>query len=300
MPLISVIIPIFNGRNTLRGAVESVLSQTFSDYEIILIDDASTDGSYDLCAEYAAADKRISLIRNEQNSFVGFTRNRGIEKASGEYIYFLDCDDILYSKEVFARAMDIGAEFCKGGADIITSSVRMDNDGKRKNGKIRTAADLFIFSPYLSQSFYRKRIIYRLFSIERKTAEDCEWLFYNLPSAESIASAPFPFYVYTRGREGSLTTRMKKEYIAPTIDTFIGMYNDENPFPARYERRVKRYCADALIQHALLANRYGMDDVVKTCIPYLKKSKAAPFIALSRVIGLNAAFNLINLKMKIY
>lgn len=300
MPLISVIIPIYNGRDTLAAAVESVLAQTLSDYEIILIDDASTDGSYDLCAEYAAADKRISVIRNGHNSFVGFSRNRGIEKASGEYIYFLDCDDILYSKEVFQKAMDIGAAACEGGADIIASLVRLESGGKRKNGKIRSAADLFIFSPYLSQSFYKKSIIYRLFSIERKTAEDCEWLFYNLPSAQSIAVAPFPFYVYTRGREGSLTTRMKKEYIAPTVDTFIGMYRGENPFPKRDRRRVQRYCADALISHALLANHYGMDDVVKMCVPYLKKSKAAPFIALSRVTGLDAAFKLINLKMKIY
>lgn len=299
MPKISVIIPVYNGENTLKAAVESVLSQTFTDYEIIIADDASTDGSFGVGAAYAKAHKNITIIRNDGNSFVGYTRNRALSLARGEYVFFLDSDDILYSTTVFENAMLLACEGGGDGADIVVSSVRIIAAGGKKKGKIASAADILLFSPYLSQSFYKKDIISRPFDEKRKTAEDCEWLFYNLPAAKSIKAASFPFYIYTSGRAGSLTTDMRSEYIAPTAETFISMYNAENSFPKRDKKKIKRYCADSLITCAVRAEKRGLQGVVKMCVPYLKKSKAAPFILLSRIIGIKAALGIINLKMKL-
>lgn len=299
MPVISVIIPVYNGEKTLAAAIESVLCQTYKDFEIIVVDDASTDGSRNVASVYASECGNVRLIENENNSFVGYSRERGLKEAAGKYIFFLDSDDVIYSKDVFSEAMSLAYKEYKGGADIVSSAVRLTDKGEKFKGKIKSAADIFLFSPYLSQSFYKRDIITRPFSFERKTAEDCEWLYYNLPNAKNVSAADFPFYVYTSDRKGSLTSSFKDEYILPTVDTFIGLYESENGFQKEDKARVKRYCADALIEHAIRANLRGYEEIVKKCVPYLKKSKAAPFIALSRVTGIKTALKIINLRMKI-
>jgi len=90
----SIIVPVYNGEKYLREALDSVVSQTYADWEMILIDDGSSDGSLGICSEYAARDRRIQCIHQE-NQGVAITRRNGVEKASGEYIVFLDCDDWL-------------------------------------------------------------------------------------------------------------------------------------------------------------------------------------------------------------
>ncbi|NBO18804.1 MAG: glycosyltransferase family 2 protein [Proteobacteria bacterium] len=92
MPAISVVMPVYNAMPYLPQAVESLLRQHFTDFELIAVDDASTDGS----AEYLAslADARLVLLRNESNMGAGPTRNRALDAARGDYIAFMDADDI--------------------------------------------------------------------------------------------------------------------------------------------------------------------------------------------------------------
>ena len=95
MPKISVIVPVFNCEKFLHKCVNSVLSQTFSDFEIIMINDGSTDKSPAICDEYAKADNRVLVIHKE-NGGVASARNAGIRKAGGQYIAFVDGDDYCY------------------------------------------------------------------------------------------------------------------------------------------------------------------------------------------------------------
>lgn len=92
MPLISVIIPIYNTERLLPKCIESVLAQTLSDIEIILIDDGSTDESGKICDSYACKDKRIH-VTHILNHGVSHARNKGIELSQGKYIHFMDSDD---------------------------------------------------------------------------------------------------------------------------------------------------------------------------------------------------------------
>lgn len=92
MPLVSVIIPIYNKDSRLKDTIECVLSQTYNDFEIILIDDGSTDNSAKIAMDYEKLDSRIVYF-SQANSGVSVARNRGIEIANGEYISFLDADD---------------------------------------------------------------------------------------------------------------------------------------------------------------------------------------------------------------
>lgn len=92
MPAISVIVPVYQAEALLPQCVESVLAQTFSDWELLLIDDGSRDGSPALCDGYAAKDPRIRVF-HKPNGGVSTARNLGLEQAAGPYIAFLDADD---------------------------------------------------------------------------------------------------------------------------------------------------------------------------------------------------------------
>lgn len=94
MPKISVIVPVYNAEKYLPECVESVLHQTLSDLELILVDDGSTDGSPALCDAYAGQDRRVRVI-HKQNGGVSTARNAGLDVATGSYIAFVDSDDYI-------------------------------------------------------------------------------------------------------------------------------------------------------------------------------------------------------------
>lgn len=93
MPCISVIVPVYQAEKLLPACVESVKKQTFSDWELLLVDDGCTDASPALCDRYAAQDPRIRALHQPKNAGVSEARNRGLREAAGEYIAFLDADD---------------------------------------------------------------------------------------------------------------------------------------------------------------------------------------------------------------
>lgn len=93
-PKVSVIIPVYNTEEYIEECIESVLNQTFQDFEIICVDDGSTDRSADIIQGYCTRDKRIALHK-QKNSFSGVARNTGVSLAKGKYIQFLDSDDFL-------------------------------------------------------------------------------------------------------------------------------------------------------------------------------------------------------------
>ncbi|MCK4822126.1 glycosyltransferase family 2 protein, partial [bacterium] len=91
-PVVSIVMPLYNKRSYVRRAIESIQQQTFSDWELIIVDDGSTDGS---TAEIPLNDKKIRLLQQE-NAGPASARNRGIREARGEFITFLDADDVYY------------------------------------------------------------------------------------------------------------------------------------------------------------------------------------------------------------
>jgi glycosyltransferase involved in cell wall biosynthesis len=91
-PIISIIIPVYNAEKYLQKCVDSVLTQTFSDFELLLIDDGSSDGSGKICDEYAQQDNRIKVF-HKKNGGVSSARNLGLDNATGEWITFIDSDD---------------------------------------------------------------------------------------------------------------------------------------------------------------------------------------------------------------
>lgn len=93
-PLVSVITPAYNAEKYIAKTIESILSQTYKNFEYIIVDDASTDSTWDIIQEYANKDSRIKAFKNENNLYIAGNRNKGLDKASGKYIVWQDADDI--------------------------------------------------------------------------------------------------------------------------------------------------------------------------------------------------------------
>nr|WP_246521273.1 MULTISPECIES: glycosyltransferase family 2 protein [Ornithinibacillus] len=129
-PLISVITPAYNAERFIGETIESVLCQTYSNWEMIIVDDCSTDRTVAYIQEYAKKDSRIKLIQLKTNSGSAIARNTAMENASGRYIAFLDSDDLWYPEKLerqlrFMQEKDIAFSF--------TKYIRMEEDGTLKD-----------------------------------------------------------------------------------------------------------------------------------------------------------------------
>lgn len=133
-PRISIITPLYNSEKYVGATIESVQNQTYRNYEHIIIDDCSSDNSYSIAKSKADNDNQIILLRNSENLRVAFTRNHGIDTATGDYILFLDSDDILTNDalEVLVNCFTQNSE-----AVIYTAPYqKMSEDGSKMFGII--------------------------------------------------------------------------------------------------------------------------------------------------------------------
>lgn len=131
--LISIIMAAYNAENTIGQAITSVIQQTYADFELIIINDCSTDRTVDVINEFIKKDARIRLINNSKNMGVSYTRKHGLNEAEGSWIAILDSDD-LWLPEKLAKQVEFQK---KTNADLLyTGSGFMNVDGKQINWKL--------------------------------------------------------------------------------------------------------------------------------------------------------------------
>lgn len=121
MSELSIIVPIFNGEKYLHKCIDSILSQQYTDFELILIDDGSTDDSLSICNEYAGADSRV-VVHHKENEGLVAARKSGVSLAKGDYIGFVDCDDFI-DANMYSDLMN-AAE--KDKSDMVSSGIIID------------------------------------------------------------------------------------------------------------------------------------------------------------------------------
>lgn len=124
--LVSIITPMFNAEQYVASAVESVMMQSWTDWELLIVDDCSTDGSWDLARSLEARDERIKVLKTEVNSGAAIARNLGIKEARGSYIAFLDSDDLWHKDKLklqipFMRDEDAAVSFT--GYTMMTNNI---------------------------------------------------------------------------------------------------------------------------------------------------------------------------------
>ncbi len=213
---VSIIIPIFNAGEYLFGCINSVISQTLKDIEIIFIIDAPTDGSAEVALSFAKKDKRIKVIINEVNKNIGVSRNEGIQAASGEYLAFVDHDDYVHLEmyeTLYNKAVNENSDIVLG-ADIVVSdgvSKHIDVDFLRgiPNERIKELAlrDLLLWGEnqqYTSKicnihpNLYRREFIVNkdinFVDTNFTSAEDYLFQLESIALAENITFSNIPFY----------------------------------------------------------------------------------------------------------
>lgn len=148
MPKVSIITPLYNSSDFIAETIESVLNQTYSEWEMIIVDDCSTDNSVEIVKEYANKDKRINLIVLEENIGAAAARNVALENASGRFIAFLDSDD-LWKSDKLKKQTDF---MKKNNIAFSFSSYEVINQDGSKTGKTINAPMSISYSQYLKNT----------------------------------------------------------------------------------------------------------------------------------------------------
>lgn len=220
---LSIIVPVYEVETYLHECVDSILQQTFHDYELILIDDQSPDNCGAICDAYAKEDKRIRVIHQTQNGGLSAARNTGIEIATGEYVTFIDSDDYI-GKEYFARAMSL-VENNDEKVDIVEMPIDVYyNTPTHYLYGSMTKNDITYHFPlswiswiemdgmahtYACNKFFRKTLFKKLRFPEGRTFEDLHtvpWLMKNAHRITFCGQTSINERYYYRYRHNSITT----------------------------------------------------------------------------------------------
>lgn len=262
MPTVSVIIPVYNVEKYLNQCVESVVSQTFKDIEIILVNDGSKDASGTLCDEWAKKDNRIKVI-HKQNSGPAATRNVGTSTASGDWVLYLDSDD-WYEQDNLIDTLLCNA--AKNGSDIVCFNYRRFFENSRSFSDIlcHTESDdvsvaymvdnkIFTSSPCLK--LIKRSIITdnSIYFEEGILSEDIEFNAKFLLATDKISFCQECVYVY-RARENSITTSISKKHVSDLIYIIGKMSAAENRTDEYNSFLAFQYCTLLINAHIAKAD----------------------------------------------
>ncbi len=247
MPLVSIIVPVYNAEKTIDRCISSILNQRYRDFELILLDDGSTDGSGKICDAYAEKDRRIRALHKE-NTGVSDTRNRGIAMADGTYLQFVDSDDWITPDATgfFVRAAEendcdmVITDFYRVLGEHVSQKGSMEEDG------IMGRADYAFNMMQKPADFYYgvlwnklyKRSIIEAYQIRMDDSISwCEDFIFNLEyirHTDKIYALKIPVYYYVKTK-GSLvsqgismkkTIEMKRRVFVSYNDFYKDVFDD--------------------------------------------------------------------------
>lgn len=160
-PIVSVIIPVYNGENSVSGSLNSLLSQTYSDFEVVIIDDGSIDRTPEVIADHIEKDNRFSYTYQE-NAGVAAARNKGLELAKGDYICFLDADDFYekdFIEKLVSKVKKESADVCYCGYNVVSPMDKHNKKTKFKSGDILLDYILGTVSIHTTSWLVRKKLL---------------------------------------------------------------------------------------------------------------------------------------------
>lgn len=201
MPKVSVIIPVLNCENYIAQSIESILNQTFSDFELIILDDCSTDRTIEICKRYTNSDSRVRLILNEINLGYALNRNKGIKESTGKYIVWQDADDVALSDriELQYNLLESSSEIgMVGGWMEILSDNKIIGIRKYPMHDCDIRKMIFRFSPIaLPAAMIRKEVfrVINCYSEEMGPAADLDMTF-KIGESWKLANVPQPIVQY--------------------------------------------------------------------------------------------------------
>ena len=233
-PFFSIIIPVYNVEHYLSQCIDSILFQNFTDFEIILVNDGSTDSSKKLCEAYVNKDKRVKLF-NQKNGGLSSARNTGLKHAIGSYLWFVDSDDWI-SENALNKMNDVLNQNIN--LDVISFSHTNFNETTSKfsmpqnqesinttdgNGFIEKSKNLFfsVWTYVYSKNFIK---INQLWFLENQIHEDDYFNISSFGKIKKILKITDSLYFY-RQREGSIMNNYSKYHLSKRIDSYIKLVN---------------------------------------------------------------------------
>jgi glycosyltransferase involved in cell wall biosynthesis len=284
-PLVSVVVPIYNVSGYLSECLDSLQAQTLTDFEVVCVDDGSTDDSAQIAAGYADLDRRLTLLRQE-NGGLSAARNTGLRHARGEYVLFLDSDDYLSAQTLYeltqtARRDDLDVLFFDGESFFESVDLSGRHSGYEsyysRKGDYRIPVDgPTLFAQMLEADDYRPsaclQLIRRQHLAENRldfyegiVHEDNLFTFQSLLSARRAAHTPQPFYM-RRVRSGSITTQPQPDReLTSALVTYVEMnrFLAAGDWPVRARPAIADYVNRALsraVRHSVQLT----DDQIRT------------------------------------
>lgn len=252
-PMVSMIVPVYNSEKTLSRCIDSILNQTYRDFELILLNDGSTDTSGEICDAYAKRDSRVRVVHKE-NTGVSDTRNRGIDLARGEYLQFLDSDDwitpdatALFVRTATEQQCDmVISQFYRVIGEHVSQKGAIDEDGLMDrstyaNHMMQKPADFYY--GVLWNKFYKRSIITEHRLRMDQSISWCEDFMFNLEyvrHTQTIYAMKVPVYYYVKTKGSLVSQGMSMKKMIRMKRTVFTCYNDfyKDVFDeAEYEKR---------------------------------------------------------------
>lgn len=239
IPLLSVVVPVYNTAPYLKQCLDSVITQTYSYLEIILVDDGSTDGAGEICKTYESYDPRVKVVQ-QSNQGVAIARKNGLEKATGSYVVFIDSDDYI-DKDYFEKMINAA-----GNYDLVTTGIILERNDKHlvfdvieegeyvgKKQLEYVIDNMIIYkcgserglTSYMVNKLYRtdyaKRVIRQ---VNKKVfyGEDSEFLYRYVLECSSVHITDICGYYYCN-REQSTTHRTHDNYLTNINELYLSL-----------------------------------------------------------------------------
>ncbi|MDR0305155.1 MAG: glycosyltransferase [Chitinispirillales bacterium] len=233
MPKISAVIPVYKVESYLARCIDSVLSQSFVDFECILVDDGSPDNCGKICDEYAKKDKRIKVIHKE-NGGVSLARNIGIDVSEGEWVCFIDSDDWIEKNtlEIIEKYTnnDIYDVICYGLKQFFEKTNKIKNIKLKKTNTFKQFADCPLYMNSPSNKLFRKSLLDGLqFNPSKPYSEDLEFIVNIIVKTKKICYLEYNFYTYYINSQSATNNGLKEEKkVQCLIDTVNNISRYEN------------------------------------------------------------------------
>ena len=229
-PAFSVVVAVYNAELYLKSSLQSILDQTFPDFELLLVNDASTDRSYQICQSFAAADSRITVLNLDTNCGAAEARNQGIAVAKGQYLCIVDADDVIepdYLKKFYDMLQENKYDFIKCGAyeeyfdaeDTLLYTRKCVLPEKVCTGKKEITEQVIEMEQiplfgYLWNSVYKMSVVKEnqlRFDSTLKVNEDFAFNMQYLPFVNTMKCLSYCGYHYAKRNNTSLSSQ-KKNY----------------------------------------------------------------------------------------
>lgn len=258
---ISIIVPVYNAENFIDKLIKSVLCQKYNNYELILVDDGSTDNSYNIIKNYSENNSQIHIYKKE-NSGPGLTRKYGFQKCSGDLLFFIDSDDWITDEKVL---MNINKYFSENDIDVLFFD-REDIVGDKretimgfdyiKPGKYKISEINDVIRPGLGAKILKKSILKDEMFIESKIFEDLYTTYMYLDVCEKCMYVNETFYtIYHDNNSDSLSSTIDDKTFEKSLDIILLLYSKINNNSLKQSLRLRMANIFASYSAKLTMNR---------------------------------------------